>query len=161
MSFEQICSICLAYMTGDKLIGWLRCPCCGFCKKEKLSMITLQEMMGDNKYDDLSDELKKNAEETLKRVNLFRKEYNKPMFVNSGYRTPEHNAAIGGSKNSAHCYCQAIDFKDNDGQIKDFIANDVNILDRCDLYMEDPSITKTWVHLSIRPTKSGKRIFLP
>jgi hypothetical protein len=148
-------------MINDKLDGWLRCPSCGFCKKELNSMITLQEMMGNNDYDSLSDELKKNAEETLRRVNLFRAEYGVPMIVTSGYRTPEHNIAIGGSKNSAHCQCQAIDFKDNDGKIKEFIAKDLQVLERCDLYMEDPSVTKTWVHLSIRPTKSGNRVFMP
>jgi len=31
-----------------------------------------------------------------------------PFYINSGYRTPEHNQAIGGSKNSSHMrYCAA------------------------------------------------------
>jgi uncharacterized protein YcbK (DUF882 family) len=129
--------------------------------KEAKSMITIQEMMGDNKYDDLSEELKRNAEEQLRRVNLFRKEYGIPMIVNSGYRTPEHNAAIGGAKNSSHCTCQAIDFRDNDNKLKEFIAKDPAILERCDLYMEAPESTPTWVHLQSRVIPSGKRVFKP
>ena len=159
---ERICPICLAYMYLDiNMIGWMRCPSCGYMKKELKSMITMKELLGDTKIDDLTDELKKNAAELLMRVNKFRTEYGKPMYVTSGYRTPEHNIKIGGSKNSAHCKCQAVDFKDGDGELKKFIAADLDILVRCDLYMEDPNVTTTWIHLSSRSTVSGKRVFKP
>lgn len=158
---ERICPTCLAYMRLDKLIGWLRCPACGFCKKEEKSMISLNELMGDNKYEDLPDELKKNAEELLRKVNLFRKEYGQPMYVTSGYRTLEHNISIGGAKDSAHCHCQAIDFKDVDGKLKEFIEKDTSILERYGLYQENPERTKTWIHLQSREIPSGNRIFNP
>lgn len=34
-----------------------------------------------------------------------------PMVITSSYRTPEHNAAVGGAKDSAHCDvpCNAVD----------------------------------------------------
>lgn len=158
---ERICSTCFSYMYLHELVGWLKCPSCGGMKKENKSMISLQEMMGPNNYDDLSDELKANAIEQLRRVNLFRTEYGIPMIVDSGYRTPEHNAAIGGAKDSSHCTCQAIDFRDTDNKLKEFIAKDPTILDRCDLYMEDPSTTTDWIHLQSRVIPSGKRIFMP
>lgn len=158
---ERICLICLSYMYLDKLDGWLRCPSCSFMKKESKSMISLQEMMGDNKFEELSEELQNNARDLLVRVNKFRAEYGIPMYVTSGYRTAEHNVKVGGSKNSAHCQCKAIDFKDNDGKLKEFIATDPAILERCDLYMEAPESTPTWVHLSSRLPNSGNRIFKP
>lgn len=161
MLHEQTCEKCLAWMLHDKYIGWLKCLSCSFMKKGSKSMISLQELMDNNKYENLSDELKKNSEELLKRVNLFRTEYGKPMYVVSGYRTPEHNTEIKGAKNSAHCQCQAIDFKDVDGKLKEFIVKDPEILVRCDLYMEHPDSTPSWVHLQSRVISSGNRIFKP
>lgn len=146
-------------MNLDRLVGWLRCPSCGFMLKEKTSMISMQELLGDNKIEDLTPELMNNAQELLRRVNLFRTEYGIPMYINSGYRTIEHNAAIGGAKNSAHCHCQAIDFRDDDGLLKKYIVQHPNILEECDLYQEDPDRTPTWVHLQSRVIPSGKRIF--
>jgi len=34
-----------------------------------------------------------------------------PIVVNSGYRTPEYNARIGGAKASQHCEGRALDLK--------------------------------------------------
>jgi hypothetical protein len=157
---ERICPICLSYKYLDNLKGWMRCPSCGHMSKELNSMISLQEMCG-NKYEDLSPELQANSLETLKRVNAFRAIYNIPMIVTSGYRTVEHNAAIGGAKDSSHCECKAIDFADKDNKLKDYIIANPDILDKCDLYQEDPASTPTWVHLTIRPPASGVRVFKP
>lgn len=41
-------------------------------------------------------------EEFLHMLDAARKIYGKPMKVNSGYRTKEYNAKIGGVKNSSH-----------------------------------------------------------
>lgn len=161
MSHERICPTCLSFMYLHKLNGWIKCPSCGFMKKEVKAMISLQELLGDNKLEDLSPELLSNSSELLARLNKFRAEYGNPMYVNSGYRTPEHNAEIGGAPGSSHTTCQACDFHDNDGELKKFIANDPDILVRCDLYMEAPESTPTWVHLQSRVIKSGNRIFKP
>lgn len=40
--------------------------------------------------------------EFLKKLDKAREIYDKPMRVNSGYRTKEHNTKIGGVKNSSH-----------------------------------------------------------
>lgn len=141
--------------------GWIKCPSCGFMKKELKSMISLKELLGDAKLEDLSSELQENVADLLIKLNKFRAEYGSPMYVTSGYRSPEHNAEIGGSKSSSHLTCQACDFKDTDGELKKFIANDPEILARCDLYMEDPESTPSWVHLQSRVIKSGNRVFKP
>ncbi len=39
-----------------------------------------------------------------------------PFYINSGYRTPEHNQAIGGSKNSSHMKFCAADVHCGNGQ---------------------------------------------
>lgn len=35
--------------------------------------------------------------------------FNKPIIINSGYRTPQHNRNVGGAKNSQHLYGRAAD----------------------------------------------------
>jgi len=161
MPLERICQTCLAFMYLHELEGWLKCPACGWMRKEGKSMISLKEILGDTKQQDLPQELQDNLLELNRRVNLFRAEYGKPMIVTSGYRTPEHNAAIGGAKSSSHMSCQAVDFRDGDKALKEFIAKDPDILVRCDLYMEHPDHTPQWLHLQSRPTKSGNRVFKP
>lgn len=119
-------------------------------------MITRDEiLMGRDKEYPLTPELEANLVKLLEAVNKLRKLYNKPMYVSSGYRPGKYNKAAGGAKNSSHLTCQAVDFKDNDGKIKEFCT--IEILEKCGLYMEDPTKTKTWAHLQIRPTKN--RIF--
>jgi hypothetical protein len=146
-------------MLNDKLNGWLKCPGCSYMKKEQTSLITLEEiLMGRAKFEDLPDDLKKNGEELVRRLNLFRQEFGKPMYVSSGLRLPSQNQAAGGAKRSAHLTLEACDFKDN-GELFEFIKKDPKVLERCDLYMEDPQHTKSWIHLQIR--KASKRIFLP
>lgn len=161
--FEQVCHICKSYMKIDQpLNGWLKCPSCGFCKKKIDSMITIEEiLMGRIKFDELSIDLQINLADLLKKLNKFRQLYGKPMIVTSGYRPSNINSSIGGAKKSAHLECQACDFKDTDGKLKEFILKNIDILEQCDLYLEDPDYTKGWVHLQSRKTSSGKRIFKP
>jgi len=45
----------------------------------------------------------------LERLDKAREIYGRPMRVNSGYRTKEHNAKIGGVKNSSHILGLAAD----------------------------------------------------
>lgn len=158
---EKICPTCLSYMNDDSLRGWMRCPSCAFMKKKATSMITSEEvLMGRATFDDLSDELKSNLNELLTALNLFRKEYGKPMYVTSGYRPASINSATpGASKKSAHMTLQACDFNDASGDIFEFIKNDPSVLERCGLYMENPGWTPTWIHLQVR--SASKRIFLP
>lgn len=41
--------------------------------------------------------------------NRIREEFGKPLVVNSGYRSPEHNERVGGAKSSMHVLGQAAD----------------------------------------------------
>lgn len=42
-----------------------------------------------------------------------REKYDKPIHITSGFRTPAHNEAVGGVKNSSHLKGLAIDLSDN------------------------------------------------
>lgn len=43
-------------------------------------------------------------------LQTIRNEINKPIIINSGYRSPEHNRKIGGASNSYHVKGMAVDF---------------------------------------------------
>ena len=47
----------------------------------------------------------------LKKLNEIREAYGKPIVINSGYRSPTHNAAVGGVKNSMHILGMAADIR--------------------------------------------------
>lgn len=52
----------------------------------------------------------KNLQRTAQGLELVRTFLGGPIMVSSGYRSPEVNAAVGGSKNSQHLTGQAVDF---------------------------------------------------
>ena len=47
-------------------------------------------------------------------MDLIRKNYGMPIYITSGYRSPEHNKAVGGAANSQHVYGEACDFTGRD-----------------------------------------------
>lgn len=127
-------------------------------------MITRDEilMLRDKEYP-LTPELETNLNNLLIAVNKLRQLYGKPMFVSSGYRPGHYNAKAGGGKKSAHLTLEAVDFKDISRELTNFCTDE--ILEKCGLFMEDPAIATTWIHLQLRKPKSrvdGRtRVFKP
>jgi len=91
-----------------------------------------------------------------------REHFGKPIFVSSGYRSPELNKAIGGSKTSQHCKGEAIDI-DNDAReyptnadifwyIYDHLEFDQMIWEFGD--DKNPS----WVHVSYKSEGNRKQV---
>lgn len=80
--------------------------------------------------------------------NAVREEFGRPLKVNSGYRSPEHNEKVGGAKNSMHVLGQAADIaplKKDMKHIADLwrIAKKLNPSGGVGLY-------DTFVHLDVR-----------
>jgi hypothetical protein len=116
--------------------------------------------------DQLTDELRLNAEELVKRINSFLYELGiKVCEVSSGFRPAAINAATpGAAKKSAHMTCQACDIKDDKYQtLAKLILANPDLLVKHDLYLEDPASTigkyQNWIHLQSRKTASGNRVF--
>lgn len=140
-------------------------------KKENKVAISIEAYFKDSKSgkdrreefpEDYSPKILENAKVLLEKVNSFLQDLGILMcIVNSGWRPPSVNSAVGGSKNSAHCTGEAIDIKDSTGSLKEKVLNNLELLEKHGLYMESPNYTKTWCHLQTRPTKSGKRVFNP
>lgn len=123
-------------------------------------MITVEEiLMGRDKQEPLTLEMYQNLAVLMGKINYVRAIYGKPLVVSSGYRPPSVNKAVGGSKNSAHMLCMAVDFKDPKQEFSTWCIKNINLLNKIGLYLEDPRFTKTWTHLQIRPTLSNP--FIP
>lgn len=122
--------------------------------------VTIDEYLKGRDVDfPLSEEQWRNMCELLVSINRLRDIWNKPMTISSGYRPASFNAAAGGSKQSAHLTCEAIDIHDPKQELSTFLRNDEPLLKELGLYMEHPHHTPTWCHLQIRPTRT--RIFIP
>lgn len=59
----------------------------------------------------------------IEKLEKLRQRIGKPLIINSGYRTPEHNAKVGGAKNSLHLQGKAADIRKVEGLTIDEMAN--------------------------------------
>lgn len=71
-----------------------------------------------------------------------------PVFINSGYRSPELNKKIGGSATSAHCEGYAVDFVCRKFGTADEI---VKVIKHSGLKYDQLIGEGTWVHISFDP----------
>jgi uncharacterized protein YcbK (DUF882 family) len=88
--------------------------------------------------------------ELLDMLDDVRDKFDKPIHINSGFRTPAHNEAVGGAENSSHLKGLAVD-----------IACD-NSIDRFDLInclldvgFSRIGVAKTFIHADIDFDKSN------
>lgn len=87
-----------------------------------------------------------------------REAWGSPVIVNSGYRCPELNKAVGGSKTSTHPHGWSADIRPKNGKMEEFKRFIVEFLktkiwDQCIL---EKSGNEEWVHLGLY-NNSGKQ----
>lgn len=116
-------------------------------------------LKGRDKSSPLTREQEQNLETLLEKLNQLQELWGDEFVVTSGYRPPLINSGVGGAKKSAHITCQAADLSDPSGLIGKWLEKNVDVLEDCGLYLEDPSYTQGWCHVQTRPT--SRRIFLP
>ena len=128
-------------------------------------MITLKEYFQgrDEQFaNELTSELRVNAEVTVARVNALLSHFGQDRIVNSGWRPRAVNSAtLGAAIKSKHMTCEACDLQDADGDLDDWCMDNLQILEELRLWLEHPASTKGWTHVQIVPPKSGKRVFYP
>ncbi len=78
-----------------------------------------------------------------------------PFKINSGYRTKEHNAYIGGSKYSSHCYGYAVDIHCTDSRSRAIIIDSLQKAG-----FNRFGIAKTFIHVDNDPEKDANVIWL-
>lgn len=88
--------------------------------------------------------------ELLTVLELIRNKFNKPVFINSGYRCPTHNAKEGGAPTSQHTL----------GTAADIVVDDVHpiavyeFLDATFPSTYGLGIYSTWIHVDVREEKA-------
>lgn len=102
-------------------------------------------------------EIKANLERLVDKVlDPLREKYGKPITVNSGYRCPELNKAVGGSKTSDHVKGFAADLTGGSKQENEKIFNIIR-----DNFAWTQLINErdfSWVHVSYDPNRIKKQV---
>ena len=139
-------------------------------------MLSLEEIIhSSTKPEDLDPDKLEQEKDLLEKVNKVRAAYGKAMTVTSGVRTLKEHLAIYAKKGitdqskipmkSHHLETvtdsAAVDIADGDGKIKDWVKNNVSVLEDAELWCEDFGTTTTWIHFQNTPPKSGNRFFKP
>ena len=105
--------------------------------------------------------------ENLKRVcqwlEELRRRWDKPIIINSGYRSPQVNRAVGGAANSNHLTGCAVDIRCLG--VEQALRYATTLLDISDESKEDfdellieKSAKSIWVHFAVRPEGNRRQI---
>lgn len=87
-------------------------------------------------------------------LDILRNEVKKPIIINSGYRTPARNKAVGGAKYSYHMRGMAADIRIEGMTAKEIAKKlDKIIPHECGII-----VYKNWVHLDVRAKKYRKGV---
>lgn len=122
-------------------------------------------LMGRAELEELEPEVQANIKVLHERINKLRTAYGKPLRVNDGFRRSK-DTPKNGAKKSHHLIGAAIDLDDDDaGTLWKWTLANLKLMQEIGLWMEDPRWTHgkvgTWMHFSIFPPGSNKRIFRP
>jgi len=86
-----------------------------------------------------------------------REMYGKPITVNSGYRNPIVNLAIGGANTSQHIKGEAADIKCNDNTLLFNLIKDSLEFDQL-IWEKGNDVSPQWVHVSFKMKGNRKDI---
>ena len=111
-----------------------------------------------------SEEIKKNLKTLVDcLLDPLREAWGSPIIINSGYRCPILNKAVGGSKTSSHTSGWSVDMRPKNGKMEEFKKFVVDFIktrfwDQCIL---EKSGDVEWIHLSLynNSGKQRKQIF--
>jgi uncharacterized protein YcbK (DUF882 family) len=95
-----------------------------------------------------------NIQKLMEQLEALRTELGTPIFINSGYRSPSHNKAVGGVSNSQHLYGKASDIRTlthSPSQIKNAIEK---LISEGKMIQGGVGLYPTFVHYDIRGVKS-------
>ena len=106
-----------------------------------------------------------NIKTLILRLSAIREAFGHPMIVTSGFRSREDQERIYRGKRvpygSAHMTGSAADISDRDGSLAGFCYDNVKLLEKVGLWVEDPTYTRGWVHFQIYAPASKNRFFKP
>lgn len=86
-------------------------------------------------------------------LDILRNKVGKPVYINSGYRTPTRNKAVNGAKYSYHMRGMAADIRVNEMSAKQ-LAKELNAIipEECGII-----VYENWVHFDVRTGKKYRK----
>ena len=93
-----------------------------------------------------------NIEYTISRLDEIREGYGKPIYINSGYRCPQLNKAVGGVEDSYHLKGLAVDIR-WDNELVEYIINN------CQFHkaIREKAGKSKWLHLQFKRDRSKEK----
>lgn len=141
-----------------------KCPTCtNVVQFARFDMLKMEDLLKNKfKFEDLSEDIKKNLTDLLEKINKVQEKYNDQFVVTSGLRSEADQQRINPSApKSNHLRGLAVDIYDAQGTVMRFILANLDLMKDLGLYFEHFNWTPDWVHVQSIAPKSGKRIFIP
>lgn len=105
-----------------------------------------------------TEEIKENLEALIENVlDPLREAYGKPIYINSGYRCPELNKAVGGVSTSEHQSGRAADIDTHDYEENKKLFKLIQELNLPFRQLIDES-NLSWVHVSYNPNDIKRQV---
>ena len=127
-----------------------------FTTKEMLHSDTAKRLKIDNTP--ISDEIVDNIQYLMSRLDEIREGYGKTIYINSAYRCPKLNQAVGGVSSSLHQMGLAVDLR-YDSDLKDYIIHNCQF----GKLIEERSKSACWIHIQFcknRNEETNKVIYM-
>lgn len=102
----------------------------------------------------LNETVLRNIQALANNLQVLRDEVKKPIKITSGYRSPEHNAKVGGVKSSRHITGEAADFKIAGMTPKQVVAVIEKLIAAGKMEEGGLGTYSTWVHYDHRNVKA-------
>jgi uncharacterized protein YcbK (DUF882 family) len=103
---------------------------------------------------DMPNEVFYNIQKVANQLQFLRDYLGRSIVVNSAYRSPEHNAAIGGVKNSQHVLGKASDIVVNGFSTTEVYNAIEELINKGDMLQGGLGLYNSFVHYDIRGTKA-------
>ena len=103
---------------------------------------------------EMPDSVLMEVKKLANQLQIIRDFIQQPIYINSGYRCKEHNAKIGGVKNSKHILGQAADMRVDNVSPEDLYEAIENLIKFNHIFEGGLGIYKTWIHYDTRLTRS-------
>ena len=102
----------------------------------------------------LNETVLRNIQALANNLQVLRDEVKKPIKITSGYRSPEHNAKVGGVKSSRHITGEAADFKITGMTPKQVAAVIEKLIAAGKMEEGGLGTYSTWTHYDCRRSKA-------
>ena len=103
---------------------------------------------------EMPEDVLMNVQKVANQLQVLRNHINKPIKINSGYRSPDHNRAIGGVSNSQHVLGKAADIMVTGVTTSELSAIIEQLISDGDMLQGGLGVYNTFVHYDIRKKKT-------